>query len=402
MTLLRHLATAVRAGVTMTLLRHLAIAVGAAIVLLAAAHQLSPFRQFQLAEVAAYLVAVAGLTVLVGASGQISLGNGAFMAIGGYATALVLLHLQWPLAAVLAISAVAAAAVGTVVGVAAARLRGPYLAGATLMLAVALPSLASRFAGELGGDQGLTVTIITPPWLGITFPPSEWLAWIACAAALITLVLLANVMRSRIGRGWRALRDDEVAAALAGLNVARLRVLAFIISAACAGLGGALLAITAGIASPGEFTLTLSITLLAGAVLGGLGSLAGALWGSLVLIFLPTYLTDVANSHGLSSGASSNVPIAVYGVVLIVVMLVFPSGIQGMVRRFLGLPGSGGPATPGSRAAGSRLTALRERTGAARRHAEPPGKPAVTPQEPAAAGSPQHPPASSHHEEGTT
>ncbi|HEY1323782.1 MAG TPA: branched-chain amino acid ABC transporter permease, partial [Streptosporangiaceae bacterium] len=191
----------------MTLLRHLAIAVVAAIVLVAATHQLSPFRQFQLAEVAAYLVAVAGLTVLVGTSGQISLGNGAFMAIGGYTTALVLMHLGWPLAAVLAISAVAAAAVGTVVGVAAARLRGPYLAGATLMLAVALPSLASRFSGTLGGDQGLTVAITTPPGLGVTFPPSEYQAWLACAGALIALVLLANVTHSRIGRGWRAIRD---------------------------------------------------------------------------------------------------------------------------------------------------------------------------------------------------
>jgi branched-chain amino acid transport system permease protein len=373
----------------MTGLRHLAIAVGAAILLLAAAHQLSPFRQFQLAEVAAYLVAVAGLTVLVGASGQISLGHGAFMAIGGYTTALVLMHLGWPLAAVLASSAVAAAVVGTVVGVAAARLRGPYLAGATLMLAVALPSLASRFAGTLGGDQGLTVPITTPPWLGVTFPPTEYQAWIACAAALIALVLLANVLHSRIGRSWRAIRDDEIAAALSGLNVARLRILAFIISAACAGLGGALLVVIDSIASPGEFTLALSITLLAGAVLGGLGSLAGALWGSLVLIFLPTYLTDVANSHGLSSGASSNVPIAVYGVVLIVVMLVFPGGIQGLVRRFLGLP--------------ANTEALRERTGVLRRRSEPPpGHPTETPHEPAAAGLPQHPPASSHHEEGTT
>jgi len=395
---LRHVA---KAGVNTTLLRHLAIAVAAAVVLLGVTHQLSPFRQFQVAEVAAYLVAVAGLTVLVGGSGQISLGNGAFMAIGGYTTALVLMHLGWPLAAVLAISTVGAAAVGTVVGVAAARLRGPYLAGATLMLAVALPSLASRFSGTLGGDQGLTVVITTPPSLGVTFPPSEYQAWIACAVALIALVLLANVMRSRIGRGWRAIRDDEIAAALAGLNVAWLRVLAFIISAACAGLGGALLVITVSIASPGEFTLTLSITLLAGAVLGGLGSLAGALWGSLVLIFLPTYLTDVATSHGLSSGASSNVPIAVYGVVLIVVMLVFPGGIQGMVRRFLGLPGPGST-TPGSSAVGARLAALRRRTAAQRQRDQPAGRPAGTPHEPAAAGLPKHPPASSHHEEGTS
>jgi branched-chain amino acid transport system permease protein len=386
-----------------TLLRHLAIAAVAAILLLGAAHQLSPFRQYQLAEVAAYLVAVAGLTVLVGTSGQISLGHGALMAIGGYTTALVLTHLHWPLEAVFAASAVTAAAVGCVVGIAAARLRGPYLAGATLMLAVALPSLASRFAGTLGGDQGLSVAITTPPWLGVTFPPSEWQAWICCAAVLIALVLLANVTRSRIGRGWRAVRDDEVAAALAGLNVARLRILAFIISSACAGLGGSLLVITANIASPGEFTLTLSITLLAGAVLGGLGSVAGALWGSLVIIFLPTYLMDVATSHGLSSGASSNVPIAAYGVVLILVMLVFPGGIQGVVRRFLGLPGAGGAATPGARGMATRLGI--SRTWSTGRRTPAGETPATQPPEPESAptGPAQQPAATTQHqEEGTT
>jgi branched-chain amino acid transport system permease protein len=300
---------------------------------------LSPFRDYQMAEVACYVVAVAGLTVLLGLSGQISLGNGAFMAIGAYAAALLILHLHWPLAVVLVASAAAAAAGGAVVGVAAARLRGPYLAGATLMLAVALPSLALRF-GVLGGDQGLTVVISSPGFLGPAFPLTRWQAWLTCGCALIALVLLANLARSRVGRSWRAVRDDEVAAALAGLNVARLKILAFVVSAAAAGLGGALLAVVTTSVSPGAFTLALSIGLLTAAVIGGLGSLAGALWGSLLFVFVPTYLTDVASSHGLSSAASSSIPIAAYGVVLIVVMLVFPAGIQGGVRRLLG------PVTP--------------------------------------------------------
>jgi branched-chain amino acid transport system permease protein len=349
-----------------TLLKHLLLAAAAALVILLLSVQLDTFRQYQLAQTAAYLIAIAGLTILVGMSGQISIGHGAFMAIGGYTTALVLMHQHWPLAAVFAASAAAAAAVGAVVGMAAARLRGPYLAGATLMLAVALPSLASRFAGTLGGDQGLPVTINTPASFGYSFPPSRWQAWMTWAAALIALVLLANVARSRIGRNWRALRDDEAAAALAGLNVARLQVLAFVISAACAGLGGSLLSVTSNIASPGEFTLALSITLLAGAVLGGLGSIAGALWGSLVLIFLPTYLTNVASSHGLGSAASSNVPIAAYGVVLIAVMLLFPGGIQGGVRRFFGLTGPG-QGKPGAR---SPLSSMRRRAPASQHQEE--------------------------------
>ncbi len=350
----------------MTLLRHLAIAAGAAVIVVILSIQLGFFRQYQMEAVAAYFVAIAGLTILVGTSGQISIGHGAFMAIGGYATALVLLHVGWPLELVFAISAAAAALVGAAVGVAAARLRGPYLAGATLMLAVALPTLATRFAGVFGGDQGLPVSIVTPPWLGATFPPTRWAAWVTWAAALIALVLLANVVRSRIGRSWRALRDNEVAAALAGLNVARLQVLAFVISAACGGLGGSLLAVYDSSASPGEFTLALSITLLAGAVLGGLGSIVGALWGSLVIVFVPTYLSNVASSHGLNSAASSNVPIAAYGIVLVAVMLLFPGGIQGGIRRFLGLTGPG-PASPGS---SSPLSSLRRRSPASRHQEE--------------------------------
>jgi branched-chain amino acid transport system permease protein len=220
------------------------------------------------------------------------------------------------------------------------------------MLAVALPTLANQYAGVFGGDQGLSTSINTPAFLGPTFPPTRWLAWVTCAGALITLVLLANLGRSRVGRSWRAVRDDEVAASLAGLNVARLQILAFVVSAACAGLGGALLAIVTGIVGPGAYTLTLSIALLTAAVIGGLGSLLGAVWGSLLLVLVPSYLTNVAASHGLSGGASSSVPIAAYGVVLIAVMLAFPAGIQGGLRRLFG------PAVP---AAAAPINVLRRR-----------------------------------------
>jgi branched-chain amino acid transport system permease protein len=326
----------------MTLLRHLGAALVAGAVIWALSVQLNAFRDFQIAEIAVYVVAIAGLSLLIGLSGQISLGQGAFMAVGAYTAALLMLHLNWPLWAVLPASAAVTALAGTVVGLAAARLHGPYLAGATLMLAVALPSLASQFPGVFGGDQGLSVTVIPPAALGATFPQTRWLAWVCALAALITLVILANLSRSRVGRNWRAIRDDPVAAALSGLNVGALRVLAFIVSAACAGLAGAMLAVTTSLVSPGSFTLSLSIALLAGAVLGGLGTLTGALWGALVIVLVPTYVTDVATSHGLSGGVAANIPIAAYGVVLIIVMLVFPYGIQGGLRRLAGqfLPAS--------------------------------------------------------------
>jgi branched-chain amino acid transport system permease protein len=295
--------------------------------------RLGAFRDYQIAEIAVDVTAVAGLTVLTGLSGQISLGHGAFMAIGAYTTALLIIHLNWPFILVLLIAGAATAGAGAIVGVAAARLRGPYLAGATLLLGVALPSLAYAYQSVFGGDQGLTPVFTAPAFLGANFPLSRWQAWVAAAVALVTLFLLANLSRGRVGRDWRAVRDDEVAAALAGVNVARARVLAFVVSAACAGLAGALLAIVTESVAPSSFTITVSITLLTAAVIGGLGTLPGAIWGSLLVVLLPTYVTDMAGSHGLSPSVGANIPIVTYGVILIVVMLAFPQGIQGALRK---------------------------------------------------------------------
>jgi branched-chain amino acid transport system permease protein len=332
-----------------TLPRRLGIAVIVAVIVGFLSIKLDTFRDYQIAEVAVEVTAVAGLTVLTGLSGQISLGQGAFMAIGGYTTALVMLHLNWPFFIALVAGAAVTAATGAIVGVAAARLRGPYLAGATLLLGVALPTLAVAYAGVFGGDQGLNVTFTTPAFLGATFPLTRWQAWVSSLVALVSLVLLANLCYSRIGRNWRAVRDDEVAAALDGVNVALTRVLAFVVSATSAGLAGSLLAIVTSLVAPGAFTITLSIALLTAAVIGGLGSLPGALWGSLVIVLVPTYVTDVATSHGLSSSVGSNIPIVAYGVVLILVMLAFPQGIQGGLHRLLTLFTGPDPKTRTSR-----------------------------------------------------
>ncbi|HTX28194.1 MAG TPA: branched-chain amino acid ABC transporter permease [Streptosporangiaceae bacterium] len=312
--------------------RRLGVAVIVAAITVVLSIKLNAFRDYQIAEIAMYITAVAGLSVLTGLSGQISLGHGAFMAVGAYTTALLLMHLNWPFYVVLLLAAAVTAAAGAVVGVAAARLRGPYLAGATLMLGVALPAIAYAWPATFGGDQGLNVVFTTPSFLGANFPLTRWQAWVASLVALVTLLLLANLQHSRIGRNWRAVRDDDVAAALAGINVAAARIRAFVVSATCAGIAGALLAIVTALVAPGAFTITLSIALLTAAVIGGLGSLPGALWGSLLIVLVPTYVTDVATSHGLSTSVGANIPIVAYGVVLILVMLVFPQGIQGGLR----------------------------------------------------------------------
>ena len=315
-----------------TLPRRLGLAIIVAAIVAILSIKLNQFRDYEIAEIALYVPAVAGLTVLTGLSGQISLGNSGFMAVGAYATALVMMHLNWPFYAALLVAAAATAVAGAVVGVAAARLRGPYLAGATLMFGLAITAIADAFPGVFGGDQGLNVLFTTPSFLGASFPPTRWLAWVTALVALVVLVLLANLSFSRIGRNWRAVRDDDVAAALDGINVAAARIRAFVVSAICAGIAGALLAIYIGTVASGAFTITLSIQLLTAAVIGGLGSLPGALWGSLLIVLVPTYAQDVATSHGLSSSVGANIPVVAYGVVLILVMLVFPQGIQGGLR----------------------------------------------------------------------
>ncbi|MGH9028271.1 MAG: branched-chain amino acid ABC transporter permease, partial [Acidimicrobiales bacterium] len=154
---------------------------------------------------------------------------------------------------------------------------------------------------------------------------------------IVVLVLLGNLLRSRFGRSFRAVRDDEIAASLAGVHVARTKVLAFAISAACAGLAGAFLALSTGVVNTGEFPLSLSIGILAGMVLGGAGTLTGAWWGAIALVYLPQWSTSLSNDFNLGSGVAAYLATIIYGVVLILVMLLAPSGIQGGLRRLRAL-----------------------------------------------------------------
>ena len=318
-----------------TLVRHLVLAALACVGLYVVTVSISPYRNLQLATVALYACAAAGLTVLIGHSGQISLGHGAFMAVGAYMSALMMIHQRLPLPVALLTSVAVTAALGALVGVAAARLHGPYLAGATLSIAIAAPAVANyeTFSALLGGHNGLSVpTRPAPLILGPMFPLERWLAWVTCLATVVTFVLLANATRSRFGRELRAVRDDEVAAELAGIRLGRMRVLAFVVSAACAGLAGALLAVVTSLAAPGAFGLGLSLTLLAVVVLGGLGSLTGAVLGAVVLVLLPSWSTDLAQRLGLSQDVYGNFPLAVYGLVLIVLMLAGSHGVVGVLR----------------------------------------------------------------------
>ncbi|MEV6298237.1 branched-chain amino acid ABC transporter permease [Actinoplanes sp. NPDC051861] len=311
----------------------LVILAGAAIVL-TLTYTLPPFRNYQLATVGAYLCVTAGLTVLTGLNGQLSLGHGALMATGAYTLALSQNRwLNLPLSFLLAI--VVTTAVGAVIGLAAARLRGPYLAGLTLAVAIVVPSITSTFDETFNSDQGLSVVLDPPPG---TIPMERWQAWLCWAGALVTVFLLATLVRGRFGRDLRAVRDDETAAKLAGINVARTQVLAFVVSSACAGLAGALFAFLAQSVSPGAFPLTLSLFLVMAIVIGGLGSLFGSLLGAVLLVLLPTLSQSVAEQTG-SSRLEGNLALVVFGVVLVVVMLAAPGGLASIrIPRFLSTP----------------------------------------------------------------
>jgi branched-chain amino acid transport system permease protein len=294
-----------------------------------------PFTNLRIATVGYYLIAVAGLALLTGFNGQISLGHGAFMFIGAYTVALLVLRVPaLPIWADLLLAAVAGGIAGLLAGAAAARLRGPYLAGATLALAVGLPAVTQRFPDLLAGSNGLSFTVNSQPagLVGVV-PATRWQAWIVWLAVLLALVVLANLARGRLGRTLRAVRDDEVAASLAGIHVGRTKILAFLVSSACGGLAGGLQAFLLGTAAPGSFTPALSLSLLAALVLGGLGSLWGALWGAIALVYVQVWTDDLAELFSLRSDLSDNLPLALYGVVLIVIVLAFPAGIQGGLRK---------------------------------------------------------------------
>ena len=306
---------------------------------------LDDFRNRQLTELAYIGLAAGGLTVLTGINGQISLGHGAFMAIGAYTTALLLQDPETalPLPLILLAALAVALLVGIVVGIAAARLHGPYLAGATLTLAIALPGIARQYTDTLGGEQGLRVASPDAPvwFLDLVYfltgtEPSitQYYAILGWFILVVVFFLLANLIRGRTGRQWAAVRDDEVAAELAGINLARARVSAFTVSAAVAGLAGGLMAIQIRLAAPTAFELTLSLTLLTAVVRGGLGTLSGALIGAVILVFTARIATDVGTAQGLSSIAAAELAPLAYGTVMIVVILLAPAGLVGSLLRW--------------------------------------------------------------------
>lgn len=301
----------------------------------------SDFRAQQLAYVGIYLVALVGLNILTGYTGQISLGHGAFMAIGGYTTAILMSDHGVKDIWTIPLAAVVAGVAGFLFGIPALRLSGIYLALATFAIAVATPTVLKKFDGFTGGGGGinlfgtpeLTASLTPVKVLGLELNFNNWLYYLSWTVALVGYVLAWLLLRGRTGRALRAVRDSETAAVSSGVSLARYKTLAFGVSAAYAGAAGALFAIATTFVNPDTFPVALSIVLLVGVAVGGLGSLVGLIAGAVFIQFLPLWAQEVSKSPGA--------PSVVYGAILILVILLLPGGFAGLVARIGSLTNRG-------------------------------------------------------------
>jgi branched-chain amino acid transport system permease protein len=300
----------------------IALACGLALMAVLIPFLFGPYRVGQFTLVLVYAVAVLGLNLLVGYNGQISLGHGAFFALGAYAAALLIEKASVHYLLTLPAAGAICFAVGYLFGVPALRLRGLYLALVTLGLAIATPQLIKRFDGLTEGTQGLTVEQPSAPsWLALE--DDQFLYLLALLVATAMLLLAWTLMRGQLGRAVKAVREGEIAASTLGVNLAATKTRVFALSAAYAGVAGALYVFAIGFVAPEAFTLTVSFAFLAAVVVGGLATISGALFGALFIQFVPVYASDV-------NDALTGV---IYGGVLIAFMWVLPEGAAGLPRR---------------------------------------------------------------------
>jgi branched-chain amino acid transport system permease protein len=295
--------------------------------------RVSDFRSLELAQIGIFFIAILGLNVLTGYTGVISLGHGAFMAVGAYTTAILVADHGVKDLYTIPVAGLVALAAGFAFGIPALRLSGPYLALATFGVAVSTPIVIKKFDGFTGGTGGinlfespdLTGAFFGVHVLGRTLTFNDWIYYLTWVIALALFVVAWTISVSPFGRALRAVRDNEIAATASGIWSASHKTVAFAISAFYAGIAGSLFAIHANSVSPGGFPADLSIQLLVGLAVGGLGTLAPLVAGATFLVYLPQWAQDLSKSPGA--------PAVIYGAVLIVLMVVVPGGAGGLLRR---------------------------------------------------------------------
>ncbi len=333
---------------TPSTIRRLVFTIVALLALVGLTFVLPPITNSTLTRGVTMLIAILGLNFLTGWSGQVSLGNSGFMAVGAYGTAILLQHFSsLPIVVTMLIATLFGALAGALVGLPATRLRGPYLAGMTLAFGAAISPLIQNLNGLTGGPSGMQLSAIptAPNWLTHLRPAettpivlnAQWLAILSLVVAAVAMFLMANLQASRVGRAMRLVRDNDVAAELVGLNLPQTRVTAFVVSAGYAGLAGSLMAYTQGAVSPQNFLVSLSITMLSLMVLGGMGTLSGAVIGGVIYAYSDNLITGLTNATGIDpiSNFGSNLKNIFFGGLLILTMLTAPRGISGLVRSLL-------------------------------------------------------------------
>ncbi len=297
----------------------------AIVVLLACAipFALSSYRVFQFNLVLVYAIVLLGLNILTGFNGQISLGHGAFYAIGAYVAAVLMDHWGVPYWVTVPAAGVVCFVAGFLFGLPALRLHGHYLALATFALGISMPQILKYKGLEewTGGVQGIVIVKPTVPF-GLNISQDQWLYLFTLAVTLLMFWLAWNLLRGRVGRAIVAIRDHPIAAEAMGINVAAVKTLTFGVSALYAGVGGALGAIVVQFVAPDSFVGLVSITFLIGIVIGGLASISGVIYGALFIQFVPNIADEISKAA----------PWAVYGLFLLAFVFLAPQGVAGFVR----------------------------------------------------------------------
>ena len=286
----------------------------------------SNYRVFQFTLVLVYAIALLGLNLLTGYNGQISLGHGAFYAIGAYCAAILMDKFGVPYWATLPAAGAVCLAVGFLFGLPALRLEGLYLALATFALGVSMPQLLKYHHLEkwTGGVQGIVIVKPNPPF-GLPLSADQWLYYFTLAVMILMFVLAWNLLRGRVGRALIAIRDHHTAAEAMGVNPALYKSLTFGVSAMYTGIAGALGAIAVQFVAPDSFNIFLSITFLVGIVIGGLASIPGAIYGALFIQFVPNFADEISKAA----------PWAIFGIVLLGFVYVMPFGVAGAIRMLM-------------------------------------------------------------------
>jgi branched-chain amino acid transport system permease protein len=282
------------------------------------------YQTFQLTFVLIYAIALLGLNLLTGYNGQISIGHGAFFAIGAYGSAIMIDQFGMPYCATIPLAGLLCFVCGFLFGLPALRLEGIYLALATFALAVAVPQILKIKALEpwIGGAQGVVLIKPDPPF-GLPINADQWLYLLTLAITTVMFALAINLLRGRIGRALIAIRDDPTAATAMGVNTTVYKTTTFGISALYTGIAGSLSAIAVQFVAPDSFTVFVSIGFLVGIVVGGLSSISGAVFGAIFIQFVPNIADQISKSA----------PWAIYGVFLILFVFFMPTGIAGALRK---------------------------------------------------------------------